>query len=137
MVVLHAPIQGCLATYAVTISHALSKGLTVEAIGGDSKECRLPSANNREAGVGIVPHALCKSIRKQKVAKATPDNCLEGPTETLSCLAIQTAAVAHLWTMPQKSQQHCSKLSTFPAGVLSTVQMVMMARYILAYLCGL
>ena len=60
-------------------------------------------------------------MREQHVAKATPAYCLDGPTETLFCLAIQTAAVLHLWTMPQKSQQHCSKLSILAAGVLRTV----------------
>ena len=111
--------------------------LIVGPIGGNSKESSLTRANTRQAGVGIVTHALCKAVCKQKLARAAPAYCLEGPTETLSCLAIQTAAVVHLWTMPQKSQRHCSKLFTLAAGVLSTVQIVVVARYILAYLCGL
>lgn len=60
-------------------------------------------------------------MHEQNVAKTTPACCLEGPTETLFCLATQTATVVHLWTMPQKSQQHCSKLSTLAADGLRTV----------------
>ena len=68
----------------------------MEAIGSNSEESNLLEANKRHAGVGTVLHALRKVIHEYNVAKATPAYYLEGPTETLSCLMIQTAAIVHL-----------------------------------------
>lgn len=135
MVVMHVFI----AAHAVTGLHAGNQGSVRSHQGGrgspgkGGKNRQMPESSSLAQGqqVACVANAVHALRHAEIVGEAPPACCLEGPTETPSCLAIQTAAVFHLLTMPQKSQQHCSKAVTL------TAVPVLLARNELAHLCGL